>query len=750
MNRKKNTILVVVLLIFLTLVIYLTYAFFVMGNFNVNNTVNVNILTDDNNMVFDVIGGQLSLSFNAADLKPNNIGNEVANNTSTLTVNFQPNTTNRVVCTYDIVYEWTSTDKYQAHSPGATGNEFTVQATLTNNSNVSEGLNYIQGENDLANLVWDNSSTTVVKNAQIDGFGSNTSTATWTIISKFYNANADQGALAGKTLSGKFKVANVNCKSGTKTNYLVDYLINTAPRSGEDAVSDAPWILTSDHAGEMRYAGRNPDNYIQFNGELWRIIGVMPNMTYCTGEYGTETECNTTETGSLVKIIRNQTISSSTLPWDYKQTGVGSSISTSGSNDWSDSQLMLMLNGTNYLKTGYDVNGTQLHTSYTITSNVVAGNGYNFYNATYSYLDGNGTNIFKPTQASTSSYTTTPISVYKKIEGTALNQIATVKLDLYGTNNYTTAAEGSPSAFYNKERNIGSSGAVYTNASLPENRPVYWYGKIGLMYPSDYGYATNGGTTYNREACLGYQMIGWNSSDYKTDCAGGNFLRYDNITSTAPGTSGVIQWTITPNNGGENWVFLANGSGNIVIAGASNPCAIRPVLYLKADTTITGGIGTWNNPYIIDQIEQKQYWRATGTTYTYPNHGGELQSSGSAIGSDTYVGQDSSKYYACAYIDGREVCLSQPYTQYGLSGHTLNANFAVDQQARAKQALYQTLAIAGIDASLENCNTSSSTITCNTGTYAIQITSNGYIVVVNYAGQKYCELNSNGQVYCYN
>ena len=43
---------------------------------------------------------------------------------------------------------------------------------------------------------------------------------------------------------------------------------------------------------------------------------------------------------------------------------------------------MLMLNGTNYLKTGYDVNNTKLHNSYTITNNVVAGNGYNFYNAT--------------------------------------------------------------------------------------------------------------------------------------------------------------------------------------------------------------------------------------------------------------------------------------------------------------------------------------------------------------------------------
>ena len=44
--------------------------------------------------------------------------------------------------------------------------------------------------------------------------------------------------------------------------------------------------------------------------------------------------------------------------WNYKKNGVGTSISDDedydwGSNDWSDSQLMMMLNPTNYLKSGY-------------------------------------------------------------------------------------------------------------------------------------------------------------------------------------------------------------------------------------------------------------------------------------------------------------------------------------------------------------------------------------------------------------
>ena len=375
---------------------------------------------------------------------------------------------------------------------------------------------------------------------------------------------------------------------------LAQYLIYAAPKSGTDAVSNSPWILTSDHEGEWRYAGKNPDNYIQFNGELWRIIGVMPNMTYCTGTYGNTNECNTTATGSLVKIIRNQKISSNQM-WDFKAAGVGSSTAFDGSNDWSDSQLMLMLNGTNYLKTGYDSNNTQLHTSYTITSNVVAGNGYNYYNATYSYLDGNGTTVYIPSNATKSSYTATSGTLYKKIESTSLNQIATVKWALYGTE-----LLGSPSASYNKERNIDNTGAVYTNASLPENRAVYWYGKIGLMYPSDYGYATNGGTTYDRNACLGYDLYDWGSGDYRTDCALNSYLLYDNITSTAPGRDGTTQWTMSPKSGQANRVFYVGGAGYVMNITISSALAVLPVLYLKADTLYGGsGTGTWNNPYTI-------------------------------------------------------------------------------------------------------------------------------------------------------
>ena len=60
----------------------------------------------------------------------------------------------------------------------------------------------------------------------------------------------------------------------------------------------------------FRYSGTNPDNYIWFNNEMWRIIGSIP--TCLSASCGT----NTT---NLVKIIRNQIVGG--LSYDLKSSG---------------------------------------------------------------------------------------------------------------------------------------------------------------------------------------------------------------------------------------------------------------------------------------------------------------------------------------------------------------------------------------------------------------------------------------------
>ena len=109
------------------------------------------------------------------------------------------------------------------------------------------------------------------------------------------------------------------------------------------------------------------------------------------------------------------------------------------------------------------------------------------------------------------------------------------------------------------------------------------------MYPSDYGYATSGGATTNRDACLAKELFNWNSSSF-SDCKNNDWI-FNNAT----------QWTLTPYSGGSDYVFAVTGAGFVNRDGyiANNSFWIRPSVYLTSNVSISGGDGTVNNPYAL-------------------------------------------------------------------------------------------------------------------------------------------------------
>ena len=162
---------------------------------------------------------------------------------------------------------------------------------------------------------------------------------------------------------------------------------------------------------------------------------------------------------------------------------------------------------------------------------------------------------------------------------TTRNMIANVTWKLGGTANYTSASNGLASHFYGYERGI----KVYSGS------PTTWQGKIALMYPSDYGYATSGGATTNRETCLAKELYNWDSSSY-SDCNNNDWLL----------DSGTTQWTLTPDSYYSNRVFAVYDPG--VVASSYNVLysrGVRPSVYLTSNVGISGGDGTMNNPYIL-------------------------------------------------------------------------------------------------------------------------------------------------------
>ena len=233
----------------------------------------------------------------------------------------------------------------------------------------------------------------------------------------------------------------------------------------------------------LRYIGANPNNYVSFNNELWRIIGVMNNIDDGTGKKEPR-----------LKIIRDEPYSTD-IAWD-----------TDNVNDWTTASLQEELN-TTYL------NSIQ--------------------------------------------------SPYKEM-------ISNAKWNLGGTANYKTALA---SDWYSYERGT----TVYSG------RPTEWIGSIGLMYPSDYGYATSGGSTTNRASCLAKELFNWSDSSY-SDCKNNDWLY-----------SGTYQWTLTPRSDNSRSVFPV--SSNVFYFAAGTSLAVSPALYLSSNVKISGGDGSENSPF---------------------------------------------------------------------------------------------------------------------------------------------------------
>ena len=139
-----------------------------------------------------------------------------------------------------------------------------------------------------------------------------------------YKANVSCEGADGKWLYDDWKLAienitnDVSCdikfETITKT-YLNDYITGLA------GTTQGTGQVVNENG--YRYEGKNPNNYVWFNNEYWRIIGVFDSSSHG------QTNKN------LVKIIRADVLDS--LAWHNSNT-----------NDWTVASLNLLLNGAYY------------------------------------------------------------------------------------------------------------------------------------------------------------------------------------------------------------------------------------------------------------------------------------------------------------------------------------------------------------------------------------------------------------------
>ena len=107
-----------------------------------------------------------------------------------------------------------------------------------------------------------------------------------------------------------------NASKTTITNNSINYNYATSVGLMNDRLGGT---TTSLDGGNIRYYGVDPNNYVSFNNELWRIIGVFKDIDDGTGK--TETR---------IKIARNESIGN--YAWD-----------DNGQNEWSTATLQTYL-----------------------------------------------------------------------------------------------------------------------------------------------------------------------------------------------------------------------------------------------------------------------------------------------------------------------------------------------------------------------------------------------------------------------
>ena len=271
----------------------------------------------------------------------------------------------------------------------------------------------------------------------------------------------------------------------------------------------------------IRYVGASPYNYLKFNDETWRIIGIFNKIT-SIDEQGKE------KTESLVKIVRDESLGN--YSWDSSESTINNG---EGINEWSQADLMT------------ELNADYINPSPTSSTTLWYNGSNNNKTASYDYS--------------------------KNIKSGSIDKVANVRWNLGG---YDTTS-GSALNMYNVEReklhiSNPTDGVIRTNT---------WDGKIALMYPSDYGYASTG-----------------------TECRS-NLDNCDDADSKANNWlfNSADQWTLSPRSSFGTAVFSVYLGGNVTnIYVAAFGFGVRPALFLKSDVVIAGGTGTESDPFIIN------------------------------------------------------------------------------------------------------------------------------------------------------
>lgn len=284
---------------------------------------------------------------------------------------------------------------------------------------------------------------------------------------------------------------------------------------------------TNNH--EYRYVGLNVNNYVSFNNDLYRIIGVFDSNT-------------TGVSGNLVKLIKDREIG--VYSWGVYNDSNTSTNYQNWCNDWTGQYNGVRVNA-NVLLNDFYLYGRDTSPTYASCKN------WTYYQGLQDKRTQDCGNI-----------------VNEGIKNNTIrNYIQSVTWNIYGYPNGTAISKQN---WYKCERNQYSGCTSGWEGGYSSTTTE----KIGLMYVSDYLYASSN----------------YSSSDTTTSNAyfsSRNWLHY------------TTEWTINPDSAYSYISYLIDSEDAVVTCNVDYAAVLRPTFYLKSQVYVTGGDGSFTNPYTI-------------------------------------------------------------------------------------------------------------------------------------------------------
>ncbi len=139
---------------------------------------------------------------------------------------------------------------------------------------------------------------------------------------------------------------------------------------------------------------------------------------------------------------------------------------------------------------------------------------------------------------------------------------------------------------YDMERMLNNKGTAGKTSSTSYNSTTIFNGSVGLMYPSDYGYAV-----LSSDCARTIQPYSYGKT---SACYDNNWLYQGTRT---------FQWLISPLSSSVSEAFKVEWSGYLSNTSSGSGVSVSgyfsPVMALKADVVVTGS-GTASDPYVMD------------------------------------------------------------------------------------------------------------------------------------------------------